>query len=125
MKNKKYKLKLQINSVYFSIKLIRPFSLFNCCSVLEENNIYYQLQNSKKINIFNSLNIIENNDDTEKIILETYNKNVKEIKIKKIKINSNKEKKNLPLIDELSTEKNYNIISNQDNLIKIPIILKK
>ncbi len=58
------------------------------------------------------------------MIIENYKKNQKEIKIKKLKINSNKEK-NLPLIDELSTEKNYNIISNQDNLIKIPIILKK
>ena len=122
----KYKLKLQINSIYFNIKLIKPFSLFSCCSVNEENNIYYQLQNSKKINIFNSLNIVENIDDADNIIFENYLKNQNEIKIKKIKINSNKEKKNLPLIDELSTEKNYNnIISNQDNLIKIPIILKK
>jgi len=120
----KYNLKIQINSIYFNIKLIRPFSLFSCCSINDENN-YYQIQNSKKINIFNSLNIIENNDDTEKIILETYNKNVKEIKIKKIKINSNKEKKNLPLVNELSTTKNTNInISSQDNLIKIPIILQ-
>ena len=120
----RYKLKIQINSIYFNIKLIRPFSLFSCCSI-NEDNYNYQFQNSKKINIFNSLNIIENNDDTDEEIIETFNKHVKEIKIKKIKINSNKEKKNTNLVNELSTTKNDNInISNQANIIKIPLILK-